>query len=164
MNKQQVKAIIKLLKSKELEARPALQQVFEQGGHLWATDGYICFDICEAQDELKGKRAKLQDLIAWNATHTKPVDTVEFEVFTENEHSEPQMLTLFDAEFKPSTDIRIDIDKLKLACDFMGCKSISLETSTKNDKLYRLKPLVQDEVPIIIRAMESKAYIMGLYS
>ena len=162
MNKQQVKAIIKLLKSDSVIGRPSLQQVFEQGGHLWATDGYICFDICEAQEELKGKRATLESLIAWNATHTKSTDMVGDDIFTDNELSEPQMSVLVNTEYKPITDIKIDINKLKLACDFIGCKSISLETSTKNEKLYRLKPLVEDEVPIIIRAMESKAYIMGL--
>lgn len=163
MNRQQVKAIIKLLKSSELNTRPALKQVFEQGGHLWATDGYVAFDICEAKDELLNKRAKLLDLVAWYATHKKATDIAGSDVFTNNDNQEPDMTALVKGEFIPSKEITIDIDKLKLACDFLGCQSISLEVSSKNNYLYRVKPLNENEMDILVKAMESKAYVMGIH-
>lgn len=162
MTKQQVKAIIKLLKSKELDLRPVLQRVFEQGGSLWATDGYICYEIAEIQDELKGKSITLDELKAWNATHTKATDILGNELFTEREDIMPDMKTITSGNFKDAENIKVDIDKLKLACELLGCKSISLEVNEKNGNLYRIKPLKEDEINILVRAMGSKAYVMGL--
>lgn len=162
MNKQQVKTIIKLLKSKELSTRPSLQQVFEQNNHLWATNGYIAFDICEIKDDCKNKCITLDNLIKWNATHNKSTDIIDNDILTDNEESSPVMSKLVEGEYKPCNDFKINLDLLKLGCEFLGCKSISLEESCKKEKLYRLKPLVEDEIPIVIRALESKVYIMGL--
>lgn len=164
MKKNQVKAIIKLLNNKDLEGRPALRQVFEQGGKIWATDGYICYEIGEVNNltaDLTGKSISLDALKAWNAT-SKANDMLPLDLFTANNDSVPDMAKITTGNFSPASDIKVNIDKLKLACDFLGCKSISLEVNENNDKLYRIKPLVDDEIDILVRAMDPKVYIMGL--
>ena len=47
LTQRQVKEVVKLLKSKDLNYRPAFQQVFESGGYMWATDGYVTFELFE---------------------------------------------------------------------------------------------------------------------
>lgn len=158
MKKAQVKAVVKLLGKKDLDTRPALQQVFERDGHLWASDGYVCFDICEVKDRLLGKRAIIPDMKSWLANAK---DSDIFDNFIENGHSEPEMKLLFDCEFEPCGDFCVNIDNLKLACDFLTCKSFSLERSKTNRNLYRVVPN-EGEQDIMVKAMESKAYVMGV--
>lgn len=160
MNREQVKAIIKLLKSKDLDTRPALKQVFEQGGYLWATDGYVALEVCEVKDEMKGKRFTFETLVGWYATHTKKTDRLGTDLATDNDLQVPEMEKLLHKEYGvPKETPRFNIDFVKLACDFLGVKSITLEQS---EKCYRVKPLIEDEMDIMTRAMESKAYVMGL--
>lgn len=158
MIKAQVKAVVKLLNKKDLDARPALQQVFERDGHLWATDGYVCFDICEVKDKVLGKRAIISDMKSWLANAK---DSDIFDNFIENGHSEPEMKLLFDCEFEPCSDFCVNVDNLKLACDFLTCKSFSLERSKTNPNLYRVVPN-EGEQDFIVKDMGSKAYVMGV--
>lgn len=158
MKKAQVKAVVKLLGKKDLDTRPALQQVFERDGRLWATDGYVCFDICEVKDSVKGKRATVSDMKAWLA-NAKTLDI--FDHFTDNEFDEPAMALLLDSEFEPCGDFCVNVDYLKLACDFLTCKSFSLERSKTNPNLYRVVPN-EGEQDIMVKAMGSKAYVMGV--
>lgn len=75
-NKSQIKAIIKLLKSKATDGRPTLKQIFEQGGFLWATDGYVALELGEVRDSVKGKRVTLEThRLGWaseNKRHHRP--------------------------------------------------------------------------------------------
>lgn len=163
MNKNQVKTIIKILKDKVTDGRPALQQVFEQGGYLWATNGYVAIEIGEAKDHLKGKRITLEALQAWNATHTKKTDQVGDDIFEDNPYQEPDMATLLHHTYQePTENPMFDVSLLKTACDYLGVHSVSLEQSEKNPNLYRIKPLDEYEMDILTRAMESKAYLMGM--
>lgn len=160
MNREQVKAVIKLLKSKDLKTRPPLQQVFEQGGYLWATDGYVALEICEVKEEMKNKRITLEALIGWYATHTKKTDRLGTDIMTDNEYQQPDMDKLLHTTYeKPTEPPKFNVDYLKLACDFLGVKSITLE---QHENCYRVKPLSESEMDIMTRAMESKAYVMGL--
>lgn len=159
MNKAQVKAIIKLLKSID-DTRPALKQVFEQGGYIWATNGYVALEVGEAQDDIKGKRITLPTLVAWNATHTHATDMISEDEWQDNEIPEPEMVSLLHKDYETLTEPpMIDIDYLKLACDFLCIKTFTLE---KHGTCYRVKPLNEGEQPIVVRAMESRAYVMGL--
>lgn len=159
MNKKQVKAVIKLLKSED-DTRPVLKQVFEQGGYIWATDGYVALEIGQAQDDIKGKCITLPTLVAWNATHTHATDMISEDEWQDNNFQEPDMASLLHKNYDTLTEPpMVNIDNLKLACDFLCIKSFTLE---KHDNCYRVKPLNEDEQPIIIRAMESQAYVMGL--
>lgn len=160
MNKNQVKQIIKLLKSKAIKERPLFHRVFEQGNYLWATDGYMAFEICECTEDLKNKCIDLPELIAWNVTHRKVTDILNNDLFIDNEYKMPDMCSLLHKEFlTPFNSIALNIEYLKLGCDFLGIKSVGVELC---DNIYRLKSLNKDEMPILIRAMESKVYLAGI--
>ena len=160
MTRNQVKVIINLLKSKDLEYRPAIQKIFVQDGYMWASDGYIALEIGEFSGDYTDKCCTLNHLKEWYATHSKKTDMLSTDDFVKNEDNTPAMTQLLHVEFEPATEIKLDIDKLKQCCDFLGIKKFSLEQATKNKHLYRIKPL--DDLDIIISAMGSKAYIMGL--
>lgn len=162
MNSQQVKAIIKLLKRKHLVGRPALKKVFEQGGHLWATDGYVLLDICEVKEELYGKQVGLDELLKWYAVHRKATDCVPNTIFTNNEENVPDISSLIKGKFKPKEGVLFRVDDIVLACEFLGIQSVSLDVNSVNENLYMIKPVYIEEIPIMIRALESKAYVMGL--
>jgi len=162
LDKAQVRAVIKLLSNSDLITRPALRQIFEKDGWLWATDGYVAFKIAEIKDELKGKRITLDDLKAWNKAHTKASDRIGNDIFTDNEFNQPDMLSLFECEFEPSADPWFDATKLKLACDLLEITGVRLETSKANRNLYKVVPLDENEPHVMTRAMESQVYIMGL--
>lgn len=160
MNKNQVKQIIKLLKSKAIKDRPMFQRIFEQGNYLWATDGYMVLEICNCKESLKNKCVDLPSLIAWNANHTKENDVIDNELFIDNEYKVPDMCSLLHKEFlRPHNPIGVNIDQLKLGCDFLGIKSVGIEVY---NNIYRLKPLDENEMPILIKALESKVYLMEL--
>lgn len=163
MNKNQVKTIIKILKDKVIDGRPPLEQVFEQGGYLWATNGYVAIEIGEVKDDHKGKRITLEALQAWNAIHTKKGDRVGDDLFEDNPYQEPDMETLLHQEYQePAENPRFDVNYLKAACDYLGITKASLEQSTTNPNCYRVKPLDKNEMDITTKAMESKAYVMGV--
>lgn len=163
MNKEQIKPVIRLLKSKCISTRPTLQQIFEHDNHLWASDGYIVFDICEIQPELKGKCAKLNKLIAWNALHTKKSDILDYDIFEINEYLPPNINSLIKGEFLSTSNFKFNIKYLDLCCEFLGCQSITLKVNENNKELYQVIPLNTSEQSIIIRALESKAYLMGIH-
>ena len=163
INKSQVRVLIKLLKDKAIDGRPPLRQVFEQGGYLWATNGYMAVEIGEVMDKLKGKRITLEALQAWNATHTKKTDQIGDDDFEDNPYDQPDMVTLLHNKYEaPTENPMFDINLLKLGCDYLGIAGVSLEACIKNGTCYRLKPVNEDEVDILTKAMESKVYVMGL--
>lgn len=164
MDKRQVKAIIKLLKSRAIVGRPPLQRLFEQGGYVWATDGYVAFEIGEAQPQLKGKCVPLTTLVAWNATHTHATDVLSEDEWQDNDTNPPDMVKLLHTDYDTLTEPPLlNVNFLKLACDFLGIESVSLERNSNNTNCYRIKPLNEYEMDILTRALESRAYVMGLH-
>lgn len=158
--KKQISTIIKVLKDSCIGERPALRQVFEQGGFLWATNGYVAFELAEVKDEFKDKAITLEKLQAWNATHKASETTLLTELATDNEYSAPAMTTLLHQEYKEAKDFKFNIDFLKLATDFLGVKLFTVEVSTTNPSCFRIKPL--ETMHVAHEAMEIKAYVMGL--
>lgn len=160
-NKKQVKAIIDALKDKSIEGRPPLQQVFEQGGYMWATNGYIALELGEVKDELKGKCITLPALVGWYGTHKSNDTTNLTELVQDNTYTEPSMTTLLHKEYEDCKDPHFDIDLMKTACNFLGVSKIALEQTDNNgSKCYRIKPL--EDMHISNEAMGIKAYVMSL--
>jgi len=160
-SKKQVKAIIDTLKDTSIEGRPALQQVFEQGGYMWATNGYIALELGEVRDEYKGKRITLQALVGWYGTHKTKDTTALTELLEDNPETEPDMTLLLHKEFAECKEPRFDIDLMKTACNFLGVSQITLEeTASNGSKCYRIKPL--EDMHISNEAMDIKAYVMSL--
>lgn len=160
-NKKQIKAIIDTLKDKSIDGRPALQQVFEQGGYLWATNGYVAFELGEVKDELKGKRITLERLVGWYGTHKTNDTTTLTELLEDNRYGEPDMATLLHKEYTEAQGVRIDMENLNLATKFLGVSKITFEQADNNGATcYRIKPL--ENINVANEAMEIKAYVMGL--
>lgn len=161
-NKKQINAIIKMLKDRSIDGRPALQQVFEQGGYLWATNGYVALELGEVKDELKGKCITLSSLVGWSGTHTSKDTTTLVELAEDNEHlGEPDMVSLLHREYGTAEDPRFDMNYMKIATDFLGVSMIALEQATNNSLVcYRVKPL--ESMHVANEAMGIKAYVMGL--
>ena len=160
-NKKQINAIIKMLKDSCIEGRPPLQQVFEQGGYLWATNGYVALELGEVKDELKGKCITLSSLVGWSGTHKSKDTTTLVELVEDNEYSEPDMVSLLHKGYIKSDDPHFNIDYMKIATDFLGVSQIALEQADNNGSVcYRVKPL--EKMHISNEAMEIKAYVMGL--
>lgn len=159
--KKQIKAIIDTLKDKAIEYRPALRQIFEQDGYLWATNGFIALELGEVKDELKGKRITLERLIGWYGTHKNSDNTNLIELMEDNPESTPEMTKLLHKEYEPATSVNIDIDYLNIAAKFLGVHRIGFEAADNNgSNCYRIKPL--EEMHVAHEAMEIKAYVMGL--
>lgn len=161
-NKKQINAIIKMLKDRSIDGRPALQQVFEQGGYLWATNGYVALELGEVKDELKGKCITLPSLVGWSGTHTSKDTTTLTELVEDNKHlGEPDMSSLLHREYNTAEDPRFDMDYMKIATDFLGVSQIALEQATNNSLVcYRVEPL--ESMHVANEAMGIKAYVMGL--
>lgn len=160
-NKKQINAIIKMLKDDCIDGRPALQQVFEQGGYLWATNGYVALELGEVKDELKGKCITLSSLVGWSGTHKSKDTTTLVELAEDNEYGEPDMVSLLHKEYTKSDDPRFNINYLKIATDFLGVSQIALEQADNNGGVcYRVKPL--ESMHVANEAMGIKAYVMGL--
>ena len=160
MTERQVKEIIKLLKSKELVTRPALQQVFESEGYLWATDGYVAFEIAEVNDVFKDACTSLDDLLKWSVSHQKGE---LYNGFKKLEQSVPDMCKLlhcgtYDTITKSP---KFDIKKIKQCCDFLNCTQFTVKVNSYNEHLYQVIP-IDDKMTPFERSMDSKAYIMGL--
>lgn len=161
-NKKQVNAIIKVLKDTAIDGRPALQQVFEQGGYAWATNGYVALELGEVKDEFKGKCVPLERLVGWIGTHKSKDTTSLTELVEDNEYGEPEMTKLLHKEYITAGDPRFDINYMKIATDFLGVSQIALEQTPNNGSVcYRVKPL--ESMHVANEAMEIKAYVMGLY-
>lgn len=160
MNERQVKEIIKLLKSKELVTRPALQQVFESGCYLWATDGYVAFEIAKVTDNMKNTCTSLEDLLRYSVTHQKGQ---LYNGFKELEQSVPDMCKLLHCgDYNDITKSpKFDIKKLKQCCDFLNCTQFTVKVNSYNEHLYQVIP-IDDKRSQFERSMGSKAYIMGL--
>lgn len=160
-NKKQVNAIIKVLKDKSIEYRPALQRIFEKGGYLWATNGYVALELGEAKDEIKGKCITLERLVGWSGTHKSKDTTNLTELLEDNEESEPDMTGLLHKEYTKAEDPKFDIEYMKLATDFLGVNVIALEQCSNNGSVcYRIKPL--ESMHVANEAMGIKAYVMGI--
>lgn len=160
-NRKQVKAIIDTLKDTSIEGRPALQQVFEQGGYMWATNGYIALELGEVKDELKGKCITLQTLVGWYGTHKAKDTTTLTELAEDNTYTEPDMTKLLHLNYIECKAPRFDIDLMKTACNFLDVRQIELEETNNNgSKCYRIKPL--EDMHIANEAMGIKAYVMSL--
>lgn len=160
-NKKQINAIIKMLKDSCIDGRPPLQQVFEQGGYLWATNGYVALELGEVKDELKGKRITLPALVGWSGTHKSKDTTTLVELAEDNEYSEPDLCGLLHKEYTKAEDPKFDIDYMKIAADFLGVSRIALEQADNNGSpCYRVKPL--ESMHVANEAMGIKAYVMGL--
>lgn len=158
LTQRQVKEVVKLLKVKDLEYRQALQQVFESGGFMWATDGYVAFELFECNETTLGKCAKLNTLQRWLATSTSKDMFSEWE---DLEDSMPEMCKLIHGDFGEPIEVRFDIKKLKQCCDFLKTTQFTIKTSTKNSSLNQVVP-INDSRTILEKSMDSKAYIMGL--
>ena len=160
-NKKQINAIIKMLKDSSIDGRPPLQQIFEQGGYLWATNGYVALELGEVKDELKGKRITLASLVGWSGTHKSKDTTTLTELVEDNEYSEPDMVSLLHKEYTKADDPKFDMECMKIATDFLGISKIALEQRPNNGSVcYRVKPL--ESMHVANEAMGIKAYVMGL--
>lgn len=161
-NKKQIKAIIDTLKDTAIDGRPALQQVFEQGGYLWATNGYIALELGQVKDELKGKCIKLDALVGWYGTHKTKDTTTLTELMVDNTMGEPDMCKLLHIEYKEANNPMFDMYLMNLATKFLGVSMIALEEAENSvgSKCYRVKPL--EDMHVAHKAMEIKAYVMGL--
>lgn len=158
LTQRQVKEVVKLLKSKDLSYRPVFQQVFESGGYMWATDGYVTFELFECNESTLGKCAELNTLQRWLATSSNKDMFSEWEDLSD---AMPQMCNIIHGEFTPSVEIKLDIKKLKHCCEFLKTTQFAIKTSSKNHNLNQVIP-INDSRSFLERAMDSKAYIMGL--
>lgn len=161
-NKKQIKAIIDTLKDPAIENRPSLQQIFEQGGYLWATNGYIALELGEVKDEFKGKRITLERLVGWYGTHKANDTTTLTELMENNDCQEPEMCKLLHINFVEAHNPMFDMNMMNLATKFLGVSMIALEEAENSvgSKCYRVKPL--EDMHVAHEAMEIKAYVMGL--
>lgn len=161
-NKKQIKAIIDTLKDTAIDGRPALQQVFEQGGYLWATNGYIALEFGQVKDELKGKCIKLDALVGWYGTHKTKDTTTLTELMADNTMGEPDMCKLLHIDYVEAHNPMFDMNMMNLATKFLGVSRIALEEAENSvgSKCYRVKPL--EHMHVAHEAMEIKAYVMGL--
>ena len=158
LTQRQVKEVVKLLKSKELNFRPVFQQVFESGGYMWATDGYVTFELFKCDASTLGKCAGLNTLKRWLATSGNKDTFSEWEDLYDDM---PNICDIIHGEFTPSAEIKLDIKKLKQCCDFLKTTQFAIKTSSKNKNLNQVIP-INDTRSLLEKAMDSKAYIMGL--
>ena len=160
MTHRYVKELIKILSSKDLEFRPALQQVFACNNKLYATDGYISIEILE-NDNAVGKCMTLQQLKVWEATHPDKNAIVTGDDLQPLEDSMPDMEKLLSGNFENPCKVAFDIKKLKQCCDFLKCTQFEVKQNTNNKNLYQIVPL-DDNRSILEKAFDSKVYLMGL--
>lgn len=158
LTQRQVKEVVKFLKSKDLSYRPVFQQVFESGGYMWATDGYVTFELFECNESTLGKCARLNTLQRWLATSSNKDMFSEWEDLSD---AMPQMCNIIHGEYTQSVEIKLDIKKLKQCCDFLKTTQFTINTSSKNHHLHQVIP-INDSRTELERSMDSKAYIMGL--
>lgn len=158
LTQRQVKEVVKFLKSKDLSYRPVFQQVFESGGYMWATDGYVTFELFECNESTLGKCARLNTLQRWLATSSNKDMFSEWEDLSD---AMPQMCNIIHGEYTQSVEIKLDIKKLKQCCDFLKTTQFTINTSSKNHHLHQVIP-INDSRTELERSMDSKAYIIGL--
>lgn len=158
ITQRQVKEVVKLLKSKDLNFRPVFQQVFESGGYMWATDGYVTFELFKCNESTIGKCARLNTLQRWLATSSNKDMFSDWEDLSDDM---PNICDIVHGEFTPSAEIKLDIKKLKQCCDFLKTTQFAIKTSSKNKNLNQVIP-INDTRSFLEKAMDSKAYIMGL--
>lgn len=158
LTQRQVKEVVKLLKSKDLNYRVRFQQVFESGGYMWATDGYVALELFKCDASTLGKCAGLNNLQRWLATSSNKDMFSDWEDLYD---AMPNMCDLIHGEFVPCVEIKLDIKKLKQCCDFLKTTHFKIKTSSKNRNLNQVIP-INDSRTELERAMNSKAYIMGV--
>lgn len=160
MDKKQVRSIIKLLKSKELETRPALRKIFENNGKFYASDGFIAFQICDVAEDMAGRCIDLDDLIKWHATAKNNDILPIIELSKVNEDRTPAMYQLVNScEYVNPNRVRIDTKKLTLCCEFLNTSNIEILVNAKNNHLYEVAPI---DLDIMKKAAGCRAYLMGL--
>lgn len=159
-NKKQIQTIIKVLKFKGIEGRIALQQVFEQGGFLWATNGYIVLELGEVNDEMKNKRITLQALVGWSETHKAKDTTSLIELAEDNEFQEPDIVKLLHQGYGEPKRFEFHIDLLKLATDYLCVKNFTVIQGISNEHIFMVRPL--EKMSQINELMEISAYVMEL--
>jgi hypothetical protein len=160
MTHRYVKELIKILSSKDLDFRPALQQVFACNNKLYATDGYIAIEILES-DNVAGKCMTLQQLKVWEATHPDKNDMVSADDLQPLEDSMPDMEKLLSGNFEKPCRVALDIKKLKQCCDFLKCTQFEVKQNSNNENLYQIIP-IGDGRSILEKAFDSKVYLMGV--
>lgn len=159
MDKKQVKSIIKLLSSKDLETRPSLRKIFTESGAAWATDGYIALKIADVKPDESSLCYELDDLKKWHATAGRD-DLLNFDGMILNEDAAPQMHALiYCAEYKKPDAVKIDAKKLAHACELLGTNNIEIKQNEKNSSLYKIEPL---DMHVLKRAIGCECYFMGL--
>lgn len=156
-NKKQIKAIIDVLKDTD---REVLKRVFEQGGYLWATNGYVALELGEVKDTLKDKQISLQALVGWYGTHKTNDTTMLTDLVEPSDTPAPDMVKLLHHEYIKPTEIMLDVRLLDTACKFLGVDKVSFEQNPQNSNCYRVKPL--EDLPIQSRVLGIEAYVMGL--
>lgn len=159
MDYNQVKAIYKCLNREDVKSREGIARIFEQGGHLWATNGYIALDICEVTSEYENKCMTLDSIKEWLKLHSKR-DCLTLDDFIENDKGSPLMTQLVDDQFAPALDPWFDIDLLKVCADFLGVNYVRLLQAKRHSNLMRVMPCDLNGMPILYKSMECKAYIM----
>lgn len=156
-NKKQIKAIIDVIKNTD---RPVLKRVFEQGGYLWATNGYVALELGEVRDTIKGKQIPLQALVGWYGTHKTNDITTLTDLVEPSDTPAPDMVKLLHHEYIEPTEIMLNVSLLDTACKFLGVDKVSFEQNPQNSNCYRVKPL--EDMPGMSEALDIKAYVMGL--
>ena len=129
LTQRQVKEVVKLLKSKDLSYRPAFQQVFESGGYMWATDGYVAFELFKCNETTLGKCAGLNTLQRWLATSSNKDMFSDWEDLSDDM---PNMCNIIHGDFVAGVEIKLDIKKLKQCCDFLKTTQFKKYSSDNN--------------------------------
>ena len=168
-NKKQVSAIIKLLKDKSIEYREPLKKVFEEGGKLWATNGYVVFELGEVEEENANTCIPLAKLVGWAGTHKSSDVCVIYQLLEKNQDQAPLVSGLVGepSDFVEPTSIKgFNVNYLKLATDFLGAEEFGLRVGKKKEDLYQVVPIVDkggraSDVRTYTE-QNARAYVMGL--
>lgn len=156
--KKQIKAILDVIKNTD---REGLKRVFEQGGYLWATNGYVALELGEVKDTLKGTEIKLERLVGRYGTMKASETTLLTDLAEPTDSTTPDMANLLHKEYTKPDEILLNVQLLDTACKFLGVDKVGFEQNSQNHNCYRVKPL--EDLPVYSSVMEIKAYIMGLY-
>lgn len=156
-----IKEIVKILSSKDLTFRPALQQIFTSGNKLYATDGYIAIEICELRTE-EPKCLSLQELKMWLVTHPEKDALLSPDDLKPLEESMPDMEKVLYGKFeKTCSRVAFDIKKLKQSCDYLKTTNFEVLQNDHNANLFKIEP-IGDSRTLLEKAIDSKVYLMGL--
>lgn len=166
-NKKQISAIVKMLKDKSIEHREPMKKVFSEGGKLWATNGYVVFELGKAEEG--NVCVPLEKLVGWAGTHKSSDICVIYQLLEKNEDQAPPVSNLvgeFDSFIEPTSIKGFNVNYLKLATDFLGVEEFSLKLSEKKDGLYQIIPIdkfnSRSSDVKEYATQNVRAYVMGL--